>query len=249
MPRLRLAGFTAAAVVLLSAGASAGPPFVTDDPEPVDPHVWEVNYALTGTLVSGGGDSSLPLIDANYGAAAGLQLHIQPQLAVTRAGGRTHAGIGDTEIGVKYRLIGQDDDGWMPLVSVYPLVELPTGSKRRGLGEGTARTFLPIWAEKTIGRWTVYGGGGYGINPGGGKNAWFAGGVALYQLTPAFQLGGELFLQTAELQGDPDAPGFNIGGIYAVTDEFRLLFSAGSGLAHRDQTNQLSGYLALQIQY
>lgn len=239
----------AALACLLAPAASAGPPFVTDDPEPVEAGSWEVNYALTGTLVQPGGEGSLPLVDANYGAMAGLQLHIQPQLAIVHADGRTHVGIGDTEIGVKYRLVEEDDAGWRPLVSVYPLVELPTGSTRRGLGEGTVRTFLPVWAQKTVGRWTVYGGGGYGINPGGGRNAWFAGGVALYQITEQLQLGGELFLQTAEAPGSPDAPGFNLGGSYTFAENCRLLFSAGSGLADRSETNQASGYIALQIIY
>jgi len=249
MPCPWLARLAAVALLVASPTASAGPPFVTDDPEPVDPNTWEVNYALTGTLMRDGGDGSLPLVDANYGAMPGLQLHIQPQLAIAHSNGRTHFGIGDTEIGVKYRLIEEDDNGWVPLVSVYPLMQLPTGSTRRGLGEGTVRTFLPIWAQKTIDRWTIYGGGGYGINPGGGKNAWFVGGVALYQVTETLQLGGELFLQTAEAPGYPDAPGFNLGGSYELSENFRLLFSAGSGFANRAETNQFSGYVALQVKY
>jgi hypothetical protein len=31
----------------------AGPPFVTDDPEPVDAGHWELNVGLAGTLVRG----------------------------------------------------------------------------------------------------------------------------------------------------------------------------------------------------
>jgi hypothetical protein len=32
---------------LLSAAAQAGRPFVTDDPEPVDLHAWEINHGAT----------------------------------------------------------------------------------------------------------------------------------------------------------------------------------------------------------
>jgi hypothetical protein len=230
--------------------ARAGPPFTTDDPEPADYHHWEINYALMGSAVQGGGMGTLPNIDANYGALPDLQLHLQPQFAYVRTPAGSHIGIGDTEIGAKYRFIEEDDEGWRPMVSVYPLFEIPTGDRKHGLGDGVGRTFLPIWAQKTVGEWTVYGGAGYDINPGtDGKNAWFAGAVALYQVTKSFQFGGETFLQTAEAAGEKDAPGFNIGGTYDLTEDYHLLFSAGRGLANAETTNRFSAYLALQVIY
>lgn len=228
----------------------AGPPFVTDDPEPPEPGHWELTTTVTGMLVHGGGEASLPLIDANYGGAPGLQLHIQPQMAYVRTPEGTHYGLGDLEIGVKYRFIDEDPNGWVPAVALYPLLEIPTGDRERGLGAGTVRTFLPIWAQKTIGKWMVYGGGGYGINPGAeGKNAWLVGAVALYQLTEKLQLGGEAYLQTAEAPGDRDAPGFNLGGSYGLAEDVNLLFSAGFGLANASENNRFSGYLGLQVIY
>jgi len=244
------AAWFAAAVLMAALPAHAGPPFITDDPDPPELGRWEVISTVTGTLVHGGGDASLPLIDANYGALPDLQLHIQPQMAYVRTPEGTHFGFGDLEVGAKYRFIEEDENGWRPAVAFYPLFELPTGDERRGLGAGVARTFLPIWAEKTIGKWTVYGGGGYGINPGrDGKNAWLVGGVALYRFTEKLQLGGEVFLQTAEAPGDKDAPGFNLGGSYELAEDLNLLFSAGRGLANASESNRFSGYLGLQVIY
>jgi hypothetical protein len=77
----------------------------------------------------------------------------------------------------------------------------------------------------------------------------FLGGVALYQVTDDLQLGGEAFLQTAETPGEEDAPGFNLGGSYALTQNLHLLFSAGQGLANQPTTNRFSTYLALQVTY
>jgi Putative MetA-pathway of phenol degradation len=246
----RLFGLLGLVVLVVSVPAIAGPPFITDDPEPVEYRHWEVNYAFMGDLVQGGGTGALPNIDANYGALPDLQLHVQPQLAYVRTPGGSQFGIGDTEIGAKYRFVEEDDEGWRPMVSFYPLFEIPTGDRKRGLGDGVGRTFLPIWAQKTVGKWTVYGGAGYGINPGAeGKNAWFVGGVALYQVTEALQLGGEAFLQTAEAPGEKDEPGFNIGGKYDLAEDYHLLFSAGRGLANAETTNRLSAYLALQVNY
>jgi hypothetical protein len=244
-------GWAAAALLTLALPVYAGPPFITDDPEPPEYGKWEINSAFTGTLVhDGGADAALPVIDANYGALPDLQLHIQPQMTYVRTPEATHFGFGDLEIGAKYRFIEEDENGWVPAIAFYPLFEIPTGDKRRELGAGVGRTFLPIWAQKTIGKWTVYGGGGYGINPGmDGKNAWLVGTVALYQFTEKFQFGGEVYLQTAETPGDKDAPGFNLGGSYALAKDLNLLFSAGCGLANASENNRFSGYLGLQVIY
>jgi hypothetical protein len=249
-PQLRIMPWVLFAALVVPVLARAGPPFVTDDPEPPEYGRWEVNYALTGTLVQDGGAATLPLIDANYGVLPDLQLHIQPQLGYVRSATGTHFGLGDTEIGVKYRFIEEDEHGLTPMVSVYPLFEIPTGNQKLGLGDGVVRTFLPVWAQKTVGKWTTYGGGGIWINPGpAGKNAWFLGGVALYQVTDDLQLGGEVFLQTAEAPGGKNAPGFNLGGSYALTQDYHLLFSVGEGLANQSTTNRFSAYLALQVIY
>ena len=234
--------------LMFSMSAVAGPPFVTDDPEPVDYQHFEINTAITRTAVEGERSGSLPIIDANYGAAPNLQLHIQPQLAYSRTSKGTQFGVGDTEIGAKYRFVEEDKDGWQPMVGVYPMIELPTGDRKRGLGSGVAGAFLPLWVQKSFGEWTVYGGGGYRINPGiDGRNSWFAGGVALYQFTDRLQLGGEAFLQTAEQADGKSSPGFNLGGSYGLTEDMHLLFSVGRGLANQATTNRFSAYLGVQV--
>ena len=66
-PQLRIMPWVLVAALVIPMSSMAGPPFVTDDPEPAEYGRWEVNYALTGTLVQDGGSATLPLIDANYG--------------------------------------------------------------------------------------------------------------------------------------------------------------------------------------
>src|SRR6185437_11945570 len=67
---MRALGRLAPLAVLLgiSRAVWAGPPFVTDDPEPVDLGHWEINDALTATWRRGETSAGLP-IDVNYGAA------------------------------------------------------------------------------------------------------------------------------------------------------------------------------------
>lgn len=230
--------------------ACAGPPFVTDDPEPVDDGTWEVNYAFTGTHNQDGTAGFLPQVDANYGIAPGVQLHLQPQWAFNQQTGENSHGPGDTQLGVKYRLTpaSQPEDAWM--ISVYPLLNLPTGDASRNLGAGASSLYLPVWFQTTREQWTFYGGSGYWVNYGANsRNAWAGGWVALYQFTPRLQFGGEVFGETAQTIEGQGTIGFNLGGNYQLAREYSLLFSVGKGLANVAASNQASAYLALQVLY
>jgi hypothetical protein len=115
-------------------------------------------------------------------------------------------------------------------VGAFPLIEVPTGDARRGLGAGYVQAFLPIWVQKDIGKWTTYGGGGYWINPGpGNRDYWFTGWLLQRQMTEKLALGGEVFHQTSSMSGRNGSTGFNLGGAYDFTEHHHLLVSAGQG--------------------
>ncbi|MGB8365565.1 MAG: hypothetical protein ACLQUZ_14250 [Rhizomicrobium sp.] len=211
--------------------ALAGPPFITDDPEPVDLGHWEV-YAFSAGASGRGDTTGLgPSIEVNYGAAPGLQLHIIGGLSYDdRPGGHLNVGMGDTELGAKLRFVNPGEDDWYPQVGIFPLVEVPTGDAKRGLGAGEWQEFLPLWVQKDFGKWTTYGGGGYWINPGpGNQNYWFFGWLLQCQVTDDFALGAEVFHQTSSMIGRSASSGFNVGGIYDFTEHYHLLFSSGRG--------------------
>jgi hypothetical protein len=242
--------FSVVVGLFFAPSAHAGPPFVTDDPEPVAYQTWEVNYALTGTRDKRQTFAFLPSIDANYGASPSLQLHIQPQIAYnSRSHGATY-GLGDTEVGIKYRLTPESDspEDWM--ISIYPLYVIPTGSANRKLGAGAPSVYLPIWLQTTRDVWTTYGGGGYWVNSGGSnKNTWAAGWAALYQFTEKLQFGGEVFAKTTDTTNGRSSSGINLGGTYGLVKDYNLLFSAGHGLTNVASTNQASAYFGLQVIY
>ncbi len=86
--------------------ACAGPPFRTDDPEPVEYRHWEVYGFSTGTKTADDSAAILPGVEVNYGAAPGLQLHVIVPLSIDSPnGGGVRYGPGDVELGAKYRLI------------------------------------------------------------------------------------------------------------------------------------------------
>jgi hypothetical protein len=235
--------FVAILWLIPAASTFAGPPFRTDDPIPVDYHHGEFYLFSTGTRDAEGTSGVGPAMEFNYGILPDAQFHlIAPMAYDAPQGEASHFGYGDTEIGIKYRLVHETDS--LPAIGVFPLVELPTGDEDEGLGNRQAQYFLPVWLQKDFGKWTTYGGGGYWINPGSGnKNYWFSGILLQYSFSDTFYLGGEIFYQTADSVGG-DSSGFNVGGSVPLARRFQLLFSAGRGMTNTS-SNRFSYYIAL----
>jgi hypothetical protein len=229
-----------------AAGSFAGPPFRTDDPIPVDYHHGEIYFFSSGTHDSGGTSGVGPAMEFNYGILPDTQFHIIAPMAYDMPQDEpSHFGYGDTEIGLKYRFVHETDV--LPAIGMFPLVEIPTGNRDKGLGNGQAQYFLPLWLQKDFGKWTTYGGGGYWINPGSGnKDYWFSGILLQYSFSDIFYLGGEIFHQTADTVDGSDSSGFNIGGAVPLTGGFQLLYSAGRGLTNTS-SNKFSYYVGLYL--
>jgi hypothetical protein len=236
------------ATLLLFAPAKllAGPPFVTDDPEPVDYQHWEFYIASQHTQTADGWSGTAPHLELNYGVVTNVQLHLILPLAYNApANGAAHSGYGDTELGVKFRVLPESSR--FPEVGTFPLLEIPTGDSSRGLGSGQWQAFLPLWLQKSFGHWTVYGGGGYGINPGAGNQNWgFGGAVLQYQVLDNVLVGGEIYHRTAMESGGRDDTAFNLGTVIDFTEHQHLLFSAGRSLAG---PTDFQAYIAWQFTF
>lgn len=230
----------------MSVTAFAGPPFRTDDPEPVEYRHWEVYIASLGSFDRDETSLTAPHIEVNYGVFANVQIHlIAPFEYVKPEGGHSQYGYADMELGAKVRFIQETDV--CPQVGAFPLVELPTGGKNKGLGNGETQVFLPIWVQKSWGPWTTYGGGGYWINPGtGNKDYWFFGWEVQRDITKHLTLGAELFHQTPSQAGGESSTEFNVGGIINFDDLNHLLLSAGRDFSG---PNNASFYLSYQLTF
>ena len=229
-------------LMLAASRAPAGPPYVTDDPEPVDFHHWEVYLSSIYQHYTGGSFGTLPHIEVNNGVSPNLQLHIIVPAAFSAVpGGPMLYGLGDTELGAKFRFVQESKN--MPMVGVFPLLEVPTGDAGRGLGTGHLQTFLPVWVQKSWGAWTSYGGGGYWINPGAGnRNYWLFGGLIQKDLNKHWTLGIELFDTTSSAVGVGNQFNFNIGGQYNFDDGHHVLFSVGRSISGDTNLMSYVGY-------
>ena len=220
----------------------AGPPYVTDDPEPTDYQHFEI-YAFgqgTNTRTGNGGATGM---DFNYGAAPDLQLSATlPLVYDSPTGQGTVGGLGNVELAAKYCFLHQADIGWD--VAVFPRVFLPSPSAH--VGEKHTSVFIPVWLEKDWGKWSTFGGGGCVIHRGGDARDFCLAGWALTRMVlPNLQLGVELVHQTADTKGGRASTGIGAGLRYDITETYHFLAYIGPGLQHAAETNQLSWYSSL----
>ncbi len=207
----------------------AGPPFRTDDPIPVPYSHGELYLFSSGTIDATGTSGIGPAVEFNYGVFPNTQFHLVLPVAFDTPKGRpSQFGYGDTELGVKFRFINQG--AFIPDIATFPILEVPTASASRNLGTGKAQLYLPLWLQKDIGNWTVYGGAGYWINPGIGNKNWnFSGLLVQYNFTDDFFLGAELFHQTQSSVDAPNNTGLHIGGGIPVVKDTQMLWSCDAG--------------------
>ncbi|HET9990445.1 MAG TPA: hypothetical protein VFQ65_18065, partial [Kofleriaceae bacterium] len=206
----------AALFVILAGPAHAGPPYTTDDPEPVEYRHWEFYLATQHMITSPETSGTAPHVEINYGVVPNVQLHAIVPLAYDHADGATSYGIGDIELGAKVRFV--QEAGARPMAGVFPLLELPAGDESKGLGTGHVRAFLPVWLQESSGPWQSYGGGGYWINRGtGNRNYWLFGWQVQRELTKGLSLGGELYYTTPDQVGGDADLSFNIGLVLDLT--------------------------------
>jgi len=88
----------------------AGPPFVTDDPEPVEYKHGEFYVASVTGHNTNETSGTLPHLELNYGPLPDVHLHLITPFSYNKSRGESMKwGYGDTELGVKYRFIHETD--------------------------------------------------------------------------------------------------------------------------------------------
>jgi hypothetical protein len=239
--RAALGGRWLCLLIGCAAALRGGPPFQTDDPEPVPYHQYEAYVYSTLDRVSAGMGTQGPAAEFNWGAVPNLQLHIGVPMGASLLSGRHTFGLGDIEVGAKYRFLEEKDRH--PQVSFYPLLELPTGRADKSLGNGQLWARLPVWIQKSFGPWTTYGGGGVVINNAPGKNNFPYGGWLVQRRldwpSKKLTVGVELFAHGSPgLDHDDPAAAAMIdaGGSYNFKMGFSILAAAGHSIAGEPET-------------
>jgi len=245
-PSDALARLFFAIATLVAGPASAGPPYVTDDPEPTDYKRYEIYIFGAGTNTRDG-TSGATGIDFNYGAAPDLQLSAVLPIAFDHpTRGSAVAGLGNIELAAKYRLLHQADIGWD--VAVFPHVFLP--SESASLGERHVSLLLPVWVGRDWGKWSTFGGGGCVLNRGGDSQDFCLAGWALTrQALPNLQIGAEIVHQSADSKGGRATTGIGAGLKFDLSETCHVLAYAGPGLQYAAQTNRFSWYSSILLTF
>jgi hypothetical protein len=221
----------------------ASPLFRTDDPEPLEYKHWEAYIASQYANDKGGSSNIVPYFEFEHGLLPDVEVNLLVPFGYNRPrGGPVFYGLGDVQVGMKYRFIQETNN--VPMMAVAPAVTLPTGNSGRGLGSGEPQLYLPLWLQKAWGPWETGGGGGYRINPGTyNRNYWFFGTQVQREVAKWLALGAEIFYQTPAVRYDKYKTGYNVGAIIDFTESRHLLCSAGRDIHGK---NLFSYFVAYQ---
>jgi len=244
--RILLANLLGLCLTLHASAAWAGPPFLTDDPEPTDTGHWEIY----GPLIEGEGRGSTfegsAGVEINYGAAPDLQLTLGLPAGFAHDDAGWHWGAGDIAVSAKYRFYHDEQAGFS--IAAFPGITLPTAGKAMGSGKVTG--LLPVWLQKDEGVWSVFGGGGYAINPGAGNRDYWTGGAAITrQVGQNLLIGLEADRQGPDTVGGRASTSLGLGAIIQLASPFRILASGGPSFADGCDTVGFHTFLALRSDF
>jgi hypothetical protein len=234
------------ALVFFSAVVVAGPPFLTDDPEPTELGHWEIylpqlEWSGRGQDFEGSFGTEL-----NYGAEENLQLTLGLPVAFSHDAAGWGTGVDDIRLSVKYRIYQNTESGVQ--IAVFPGVTLPTGGN--GFGAGNPTGFLPVWMQKESGPWVIFGGGGYAINPGtGNRNYWIGAGNVARRFSDRWLVGFEAQIQGADTLAGQRSTSLGIGAICRLTESLRLLGRAGPTFAGAGGPPTFHAFLAIGLDF
>ena len=227
---------------LLCAQATyAGPPFNTDDPDPVEYKHWEFYISTINTFRPTEWTGTCPHFEMNYGLVQNVQVHLITPLNYDATSKEVDLGYAYTEVGMKYRFVKETKS--TPEIGTFPIIEIPT-IKNDKFSNGSVQVYLPLWLQKSWDKLTTYGGAGYWINPGSNNRNWlFAGWELQYDISKVVTLGGELYFQSANAVGSKSSLAFNFGGIINASEKTHFIFSVGHSIIN---DNFFTAYAGIQ---
>lgn len=136
-------------ILLCDVPVFAGPPFRTDDPETVDYKHWEFYTATQYQNDKGDLSGTVPHFEFNYGVVPNVQLHlIVPDAYDRPKEGPSQFGLGNVELGVKYRFVQETD--YIPMVGIFPSLKHPRGVGR-GDWERASPNFFSLCGSRRAG--------------------------------------------------------------------------------------------------
>jgi hypothetical protein len=248
-----LAGLTLAITLSAPATAQGGPPMVTDDPDTPGNGNWEINLGSMGERSQQAWHLGILDADINYGWGERIQLKMDTPLNAAPNGSHWQAGLGTTQLGVKWRFYDPGEDGWR--LSTYPQlgINFAAGSVARGLAQPGKSFFLPLELAGRMGPLDVDWEIGRNFvqidstHP-AGSNQWIAGLILAHHLDDDTEVMLEgRRTQAANIDGAGSTTLLNLGMRHQISDDWTLLGAIGHDVSgpQQDRTAALF-YLGVQ---
>jgi Putative MetA-pathway of phenol degradation len=227
--------------------AQGGPPFYTNDPGTPGNLNWEINIAYMPFFYTGQSVSHTPDLDINFGVGDRIQLTYENAwLRVQNPGAITKFGLGQSNLGVKWRFHDGGEDGVS--VSVFPQAFLNNGNDavRRGITPPNDALLLPFEFSKKLGPVEVDWELGYQFVH-KGSDGWLTGLVVGHEFTKKLELDMEIY-STGTFHPSESQPTIGFGGRYKLHRPIILLFMAGRSVEPA-ASNQpyFIGYFGIQL--
>jgi hypothetical protein len=214
---------------------------ITDDPgTPGDGH-WEINLGWTDQQAQGSTLTGLPLLDANYGVGATIQLNYQASWNILQdSGSPSESGMSDSQVAVKWRFLDHGEDGLQ--VSTYPrftFLDPGSDSDRRGTADAKASFLLPFEVRRDLGVLSLDADFGHTFSADAGERGWMGGLCVGHNLTRAWEIDAEIHVESSERvqRGETTV---NVGTRYDFSGHATLLAAIG-----KDTGNSLGARISL----
>ena len=186
-------------------------------------------------------------LDMTHGVNEWMQIGLVLPLQYEHAGGEGwQSGFGDIEVNTKIKLLQQEKAGLT--LAIEPTMTLPTA--KHGFGAGKVSAFFPIWLQRDIGKWSVYGGGGYHVNPGvDARNNWTGSVVATHEVSDKLMLGLEVSREGPDAADAVASSALRLGAGYSFSEHAALLLSGGPRFEAGGGQALYHGYLAILLNF
>jgi len=245
-----LRGFILLALLLLAsicARAQGGPPYYTNDPGTPGNKDWEINLGYMPFLYTDQSVSHTPDVDINFGVGDRIQLTYEDAwLRVQPPSEKTRYGLGQDQLGVKWRFYDTGEDGMA--ISVFPQLSInnPNHSIRRDITPPGASLILPLEFSKKLGPIDVNLEAGYDLVH-LGPDGWLSGLVIGHEFTKALEMDAEVYT-TGTFRPLYSQTTLELGGRYQMHKSFILLFMAGRSVEPaRSNEPYFVGYFGVQM--
>lgn len=237
---LSLLAFVASAASLWAQGS---PTFYTDDAGTVVKEQWRVDTDFS-TERSRAGDRfwQAPSVAFAYGLTERLEFDYRVTWLIQRPLGESSvSGLGNSVVGVKWRFLENEAEGWA--LSVSPQVEFNNcaSSYRRGLVEKNTEFAIPLQVQKTFGGIATAFNFGRSLHARDSHDSdgWFAGIAAGRQVSEKLHAGVEFYGETSRGM-DRGWLLFNLGATYEFNDRLSFSASAGRGVFGADRPDYVA---------